>query len=225
VADIDNAGKLPAHILDDAGVRAADKTMHAFFPEQLPPGWRSPFWRTALQFKSFIYKQSEFMLSDVVGPGLQWFATDGARGDVMPLLRMLVAMPVGAEVVTHLRDVVKAGPEHIVSLVKDGKFSDREFKEFFWEADNPAARVLSDLSYVGTFGLLGDAIDSAAAGRTWKWVMGPTLSDIVEGTEAALGPKPFGKFLTRQLPGAFGIPYGADILESISRTIGQRRLQ
>jgi len=97
-------------------------------------------------------------------------------------------------------------------------------KEFFWEADNPTARVLSDLSYVGTVGLLGDAIDAASAGRLWKYVAGPTISDIVELAEA-----PFrgglGKAVTRAAPGALGIPYGADLFESIQRSLRRRKLQ
>jgi len=87
--------------------------MHAFFPGEMAPGWRSPFWRTVLQFKSFIYKQSDFLMNEVAGPGLQWLATDGAKGDIMPLLRAMIAMPVGAEMVAHFRDIAKAGPTGI----------------------------------------------------------------------------------------------------------------
>jgi len=221
---IDEAGNLPQQAIEEAGIRAADKTMHAFFPGEMAPGWRSPFWRTVLQFKSFIYKQSDFLMNEVAGPGLQWLATDGAKGDIMPLLRAMIAMPVGAEMVAHFRDIAKAGPEHILSLIKEGKFADRDLKEFFWEADNPTARVLSDLSYVGTVGLLGDAIDAASAGRLWKYVAGPTISDIVELAEA-----PFrgglGKVVTRAAPGALGIPYGTDLFESIQRSLRRRKLQ
>lgn len=231
VSVIDDAGKIPdvvniagrqRRLLDEAAIMAADKTMHAFFPWELPPGWRSPFWRTALQFKSFIYKQTEFMTSEVVGPGLQWFATDGAKGDVMPLLRMLFAMPIGAEAVTHLRDVAKAAPEELVSLLKEGKFSDRKYKEFFLDADNPTARLLSDLTYVGTFGMLGDAIDSAQEGRLWKWAAGPTIADVIEGSES-LARGGTGQFATRQLPGALGIPYGTDAFEWAGKKLKRKR--
>lgn len=228
---IDDTGKIPEvvniggrqrRLLDEAAIMAADKTMHAFFPWELPPGWRSPFWRTALQFKSFIYKQTEFMMTDVVGPGLQWFATDGAKGDVMPLLRTLFAMPIGAEAVTHLRDVVKSAPAHVLSLLRDGKFSDRKYKEFFLDADNPTNRLLSDLTYVGTFGLLGDAVDSAQEGRLWKWAVGPTISDVIEGAESIPRGK-VGEFATRQLPGALGIPYGTDAFEWGKKQLAPRR--
>ena len=222
IPEVVNIGGRQRRLLDEAAIMAADKTMHAFFPWELPPGWRSPFWRTALQFKSFIYKQTEFMMTDGVGPGLQWFATEGAKGDVMPLLRTLFAMPIGAEAVTHLRDVVKSAPAHVLSLLRDGKFSDRKYKEFFLDADNPTNRLLSDLTYVGTFGLLGDAVDSAQEGRLWKWAVGPTISDVIEGAESIPRGK-VGEFATRQLPGALGIPYGTDAFEWGKKQLAPRR--
>jgi hypothetical protein len=224
VSLIDEAGNLPTRAVEEAGIRAADKTMHAFFPGEMAPGWRSPFWRTVLQFKSFIYKQSDFLMNETLGPGLQWLATDGAKGDILPLLRATIAMPVGAEMVAHFRDIAKSGPEHIVSLIREGKFADRDLKEFFWEADSPQARVVSDLFYVGTLGLLGDAIDAAAEGRLWKYVAGPTIADIVELTESPFKGT-FGRTITRAAPGALGLPYNANIFESIQRELSRRKLQ
>ena len=83
-------------------------------------------------------------------------------------------------------------------------------------------RIFSDLSYVGTLGILGDALDAAIEGRMWKWAVGPTWSDLFTGTEAMVrGQK--GEFLTRELPGALGIPYKEDIFETGWRELKQMR--
>jgi hypothetical protein len=140
------------------------------------------------------------------------------------MLRMLIAMPVGAELVSHARDFAKSVPSQVYSLVTEGEPAKWDYKQPFWEDPDPAMRVMGDLFYVGTLGMLGDAIDAAAAGRLWKWAAGPTIADIIEGAEAPFKGK-VGEFATRELPGALGLPYGTDIFEEVKRRLTQRRLQ
>lgn len=229
VSAIDEMGGIPQELVEEAGVIAADATMHAFHPAQLPPAFQNPFWRTVLQFKSFIYKQTEFMNSEVLLPGMRWLVTDGAQGDIRPLLRASIAMPMGGMFVSHLRDYVKSAPTQAMAWVDEMRDEQKmippweakgkwKYKRSWLEDPHPVKRVWRDITYVGTLGLLGDAIDAAAAGRMWKYGVGPTFADIFEGVEAPFRGKK-GEFFTRQLPGALGIPYSEDIFEELRRKL------
>jgi hypothetical protein len=208
-------GEVPREILDHAGLRAADKTMHAFNIGELPLGWRDPTWRTLLQFKSFIYKQTDFLMSQVLSPGIKHLATNGREGDIMPLLRASLALPAGAEGVTHLRDWIKSVPSHAYKLATTmGKEGARwDYKKAIWNDPAPPLRYFVDLSYIGTFGLIGDMIEAARYNRLERWMLGPAMTDIADlvsaltpGSRASLG-----KLATRSLPGALGVPYSANI--------------
>ena len=162
-------------------------------------------------------------------PGMRWLATDGAAGDIKPLLRASVVMPMGGMFVTHLRDYVKSAPTQAMAWMEEMKDEGKpvppwevkgkwKYKKSWLEDPHPLKRVWHDISYIGALGMFGDAVDAAAAGRAWKWAMGPTFSDIVEGVEAPFKGKK-GEFFTRQLPGALGIPYSEDVVEWTRRKL------
>ena len=130
---------------------------------------------------------------------------------------------------SHLRDYVKSAPTQAFAWLEEMKEEGKpvppwqaekrwKYKKSWLDDPHPIKRVWHDVAYVGALGLAGDAIDAAAAGRTWKWVMGPTMADVVEGVEAPFKGKT-GEFVTRQLPGAFGAQYGEDVFESLKRRL------
>jgi hypothetical protein len=222
VSRLGPGGTVPQALREMAALRAADTTMHAFNFMELPLAWRDPFWRILMQFKSFIYKQSDFLGNQMLVPAMRYLATDGKAGDLMPLLRAAIVLPIGAELVAHFRDVAKAGPAYLYSglagYAKSGEWepADWNWKKPFWEDPDPGMRIFSDLTYIGTLGIFGDAIDSAAEGRLWKWGLGPTGADIIEGLEAPFRGR-LGAFATKEIPGAFGIPYGEDVFEMLRK--------
>jgi hypothetical protein len=214
------AGELDPMVLERSAWDAARKTMHAFDVSELPLAWQDPTWKMILQFKSFIYKQTEFMFNEVAMPGVKWLATDGAAGDIKPLLRAMIAVPPMAELVTHGRDLIKSLPQRVIETAKNYKEGEPlsktkwDYKDPFWEDPDPAWRVLSDSIYMGLFGIVGDMYESARMGRLADWLAGPTIGDVVDIGEAVVQGKGLGKIGTQMIPGAVGIPYGADIFES-----------
>lgn len=211
-------GRLPNEILEESALRASDTTMHAFGPMDLPVQWRDPFWRMILQFKSFIYKQTEFMAGEVLAPGITWLATDGAKGAIGPMLRTMAAVPMAATTVVHLRDIVKSIPSHLWALGKDGRPANWNYKDPFWEDPDPWSRFMTDAIYLGTLGLVGDMFEAASRGRMADWLMGPTVGEGTEIVEALAGRQALGKVMTRlMVPGAVGLPSKTDLFKELGR--------
>jgi len=232
-------GELPKDIITRSAWDAARKTMHAFDVMELPLAWQDPTWKMILQFKSFIYKQSEFMFNEVAMPGIQWLATNGAKGDIRPLLRAMIVTPGMAELVSHGRDITKSLPTRIVETAKNyvtGQPLSKtkwDYKDPFWEDPDPSLRILSDSIYMGLFGIVGDMYEASRRGRLLDWLAGPTIGDIVDvGQTVARGGEGLGKVATQAIPGALGVPYGADIFKSgesfynrMMREVARRKLQ
>jgi hypothetical protein len=175
-------GKLPEPVLEHAGIIGADTIMHAFGPMDLPIGWRSPNMKLLMQFKSYIYKQMGFMYSNVIAPGIQYMATDGAQGSLGPLMRFAIATPIGAELVTHLRDVAKSLPSQVYSGATKGEWSDWEYKDPFWRDPEPGWRLARDMTYIGTFGIAGDVLEAASTGRLLRgWSHGDGRHRLYRG--------------------------------------------
>ena len=213
-------GELPRELLDMGALEAANVTMHAFGTMDLPIQWRDPFWRMLLQFKSFIYKQTEFMASEVVAPGLRYLATDGAKGSIGPLLRAMVAVPPTAIAVTHMRDWAKSVPSHLWSLGTKGEPAQWDYRDPFWEDPDPASRFMTDAIYIGTLGLIGDMFETASHGRTADWLVGPTIGDITDILEAAASERRMGPVITRMVtPGGLGIPPRADLFDKLQKAL------
>jgi len=225
-------GQLPQELLEMGALRASEATMHAFDLMELPTQWRDPFWRMVLQFKSFIYKQTEFMASEVMSPGLNWLASNGARGDIWPMVRTIAAVPAISQATTHLRDLAKSIPSHLWYTPQDlveGKSPEEmwraaarrwNYKDPFWEDPDPFGRMMTDAIYIGTLGLVGDMFEAASRGNLADWLLGPTIGEATDVWEAATRERRMGTVMTRWLPGALGIPSNVDIIKAV-----QRRLQ
>jgi len=82
------------------------------------------------------------------------------------------------------------------------------------------------LSFVELYGTPGSSLDGLILEgiNGSNGAAGPTIADIIEGAEAPFKGKT-GQFVTRQLPGALGIPYSSDVFESIQRSLNQRKLR
>lgn len=224
-AMVASGGRLSQELLELGALEASRVTMHAFDVTQLPIFWRDPFWRTIMQFKSFIYKQSEFMGAEVLAPGLRWLASDGKVGDIRPLLRTVVAVPAMATVVSNLRDWTKSVPTRLwhtgrkvtggenplTAWAESGRYWD--YRDPFWEDPDPASKLWTDAVYIGTLGLVGDMYEAAGRGRLADWLLGPTVGDITEWGEALAGRQPPGQLLTQALPGVLGIPSTVNVFE------------
>ena len=194
-------------LLTRAGIMGSDAVMHAFDVMDLPLGWRDPLWRTILQFKSFGYKQLEFMGKEVIQPALQYYATGGARGTIGPLLRSAAMFPPMAMGVSHLRDYAKAIPNEIL-------WGEWDYKDPYWEDPDPGTRFWTDMMYVGTLGLMGDVIEQAEQGHLADWLIGPTGSEAAKVlTELKQGRFEPGKAITRVVPGAAALNRGRNIVE------------
>jgi len=71
----------------EASRKIVEKTQFKVDPQDLP-GWvDSPGGKLVAQFRTFSYNQSKFFSNEVIKPGM--------RGDLMPLARVLAALPVG----------------------------------------------------------------------------------------------------------------------------------
>ena len=75
-------------------------------------------------------------------------------------------------------------------------------------------RLWNDMLYVGSLGLMGDAIEQAERGRLASWAAGPTLSEgfrlAEETVQGRLDP---GKVGSRLLPGTLSPKRGKSILD------------
>jgi hypothetical protein len=186
-------------MVERGALKASDSIMHAFDVLDLPLGWRDPFWRSVLQFKSFGYKQLEFMGREVMQPALRYFASGGKEGTIGPMIRAAAMYPPMAMFVDAARDAVKNVPKALI-------WGEWDLKDPYWEDPHPMVRLWYDMMYVGSLGLVGDVIEQAERGKLAPWLMGPTGGEaarLVEETfQGRLKP---GKIATRFVPGAAGI--------------------
>jgi hypothetical protein len=101
----------------------------------------------------------------------------------------------------------------VYSGATKGEWSDWEYKDPFWRDPEPGWRLARDMTYIGTFGIAGDVLEAASTGRLLRYAAGPTVTDVTDYIEAISGEMDIGKQLTRQLPGALGLPYSSNIFK------------
>lgn len=194
------------NIVERGALKASDAIMHAFDVLDLPLGWRDPFWRSVLQFKSFGYKQMEFMGKEVIQPALQYFASGGKVGAIGPAVRSALMYPPMAVFVDTARDAVKNVPDYLL-------WGEWDLKDSYFEDPHPMIRLWQDMLYVGSLGLMGDAIEQAERGKLSSWMLGPTVGEGVRLTEETIqGRLKPGKIATRFVPGALSINRARSIL-------------
>ena len=196
---------LTQDVLERAALRGSDAVMHAFDVMDLPIGWRDPFWRLVLQFKSFGYQQLGFMGREVLQPALQYWASGGAAGNIAPLYRSMLMFPAIGMGVSHARDLAKGIPHQIL-------WGEWDYKDPYWADPDPGSRFLTDMGYVGTLGLMGDAIEQAQRGKLASWLVGPTAADIIDTSEKVVGGSfDPGREAGALLPGTLAFRRGEDI--------------
>ena len=155
----------------------------------LPAFYKSPHGKFLTQFKSYSYQQGIFLKNAVLTPALE-------RGETGPLVRMLINMEITGEIIEDIKSTIKG----------------TERPEGF-------ARMLENLVVGGGFGILYDAIRATNfTGGVASMQMGPLLSDIVIGFEAA------GRLLFTGKPNLAEqrlLAYAAPMLAAIPGPIGK----
>lgn len=143
-------GALSEKDLLKAAQKATNLTQFKTRPIDLPPGWSTQTGRLMTQFKSFSYKQSQFIIDNAIKPAL--------KGNVVPLTRYVMLGLVVGEAIAD----VKAGVRR------------RE------RPTNIGERALDNITTVGGIGLYMDAVNAAQRGpEAWmSFIVGPVVGDV-----------------------------------------------
>lgn len=163
--------------LQKAGQAAVNLSQFKVRPIDLPVTWNSTLGKVMTQFKSFSYKQGEFVVNEILKPAL--------KGNVAPLSRYLL-----------LGIIVGEGTNDIKA-----KLTGRE------RPTDPLERAAENVSSVGGAGYVQSALEALQYGEKgiMEFVAGPTFSDAakmaVNTFDAAKGnPKPLAKQLIGDIP-------------------------
>lgn len=200
-------GKFPVDTVRKVGLLASEKTQFLNRFTDLPPLWQTPEFRMAVQFKSFAYQMSRFLLKDVMSPAIKYFDTGGKAGSIAPLMRAAITLPAAGNAVAMVRELVSEGAATAVGAKRKRK---RRF-----DYNHPLAQMIEDSTYVGAFGIAGDAFSQAARGNFLEFMLGPTAADIARTTQYGAskivsGKAPTGAELAQHfyshVPGRRGIP-------------------
>lgn len=175
ILSYDELGKFSDDALERIGLKASQKTQHATNYLELPPGWRTPEAKVALQFKRFAYNQSRFLYEEIAKPAHRYFVTNGQEGTIAPLGRALAAYGVGGTGVNAAREGLRDLQAWTVGAKR------RQKKDTFDK--HPTLTTLRNMMYVGSFGMVGDVASQAARGRLSGWLLGPTVGDVVDLSE------------------------------------------
>ena len=127
----------------------------------LPEFYRSPWGRYVTMFKSFGLQQTKLVKDHVVKPGVEWFMTDGRKGDITPAIRFAMLTPAGGEVIADLKRLVRG---------RDVTRKDRDW----------ITRILENISNGAGFGLAYDAFEATkyGLGGTLGWGLGPIGTEL-----------------------------------------------
>lgn len=171
---LDAGVELGRKTMDRIALTGAEVTQHATNWHQLPKVWQVPEMRIFLQYKNFAYNQTRFLFREVMQPAFQFIGSGGKQGTMAPLLRVAPFFVGAGQGVAHLRDLIKIP----VRGIAEGDWEGRE--EWFWESDDWFADALRDSLMVGSFGIVGDAIEAAERGKLPAMLLGPTVGDVSE---------------------------------------------
>lgn len=174
---IANAGKMPVEIADKVGFLASEATQHATHWKDIPLWWQSPVWRTAFQYKSFVYQQTRFLMREIMSPAVKYFESGGKKGSVAPLLRAAVGFGVSAEVVNYIRQTTRQYAGKLVGI---------EYEPPPFDEEHPIWQLMQHSMYVGGVGIAGDLVDRAMQRDLKGWLLGPTAGDISDLAEGGM---------------------------------------
>ena len=205
--DLDTAlktGELSADDLAKAGQNIVNRTQFRIDSTELPLFWTGPLGKTVTQFKSFGFKAGQAMKDDVLKPFVEYAKSGGKRGDIAPLMRAAVMLPMAGYLVNELKDAVRGGPLDTAMPL--------------------ALEIAEAYATVGTFGLFFDAIRGPQFGpqATAGTVFGPSAADLVAiiygGGQLSIGQTdPMLKFLMSQ------VPIAGPTIRRVSKTAAQGR--
>jgi hypothetical protein len=153
---------------DRAIFNAAKQTQFTPDATRLPPWWQTPQGRVVFQFKRFALSQGRFLRDQVLA--------EASRGNMKPLASFLAIYPIAGEAVGSARYAVRG---------KD-------------RPDDHVYRFMTNLGYVGGFGLAWDTLAAAKWGRLGSTLAGPAVGDIMQVAETIAQGQPIGRFFTRQ---------------------------
>jgi len=178
-----NRGSLTPDDQLRAGQAIVNRTQFKTDPSETPLFWSSDAGRLLTQFKKFAFKSSQFLKDEIL--------KEGFKGNLKPLIRAGVVLPVAGAVATKAKDALRFG---------DQGQSDETIADF--------------VAATGVFGLFTDFI--ANKGRSSvsgiKYIAGPTVGDIGDFWDVAKQTrnrlvngedepgKPLGKFMARNIP-------------------------
>jgi hypothetical protein len=154
--------------LDRAIFNAAKQTQFTPDATRLPMWWQTPGGRVVFQFKRFALSQGRFLRDQV-------FA-EAARGNMKPLASFLAIYPIAGEAVGSARYAIR-GKER---------------------PGDHVYRFMTNLGYVGGFGLAWDTLAAAKWGRLGETLMGPAVGDMVHLSELIIQGQGIGRFFERQ---------------------------
>jgi hypothetical protein len=174
-------GKFSKEAQRTLGEIASERTQFTTNWTDLPPAWRTPEMRIAMQFKNFTYQQTRMLVREVVVPAAKYFETGGKKGDIAPLVRAMIAFPVAGQGVAALRELFQEQMARVPELFGGEAIKRRKPRKF--DEKHPVSQMLHDSMYVGAFGLAGDVLQQASRGRLAGWLAGPTAGDITENLE------------------------------------------
>lgn len=147
-----------AGTLERAIFLAAQTTQFIPSVTRRPLWWNHPVGRVVFQFKNFAFNQTKFLRDMVVA--------EAARGNMKPMAYFLSLYPVAGEAVRDVRSLVRLEPRD----------------------SHGVERVLEDYLAVGGMGLATDMLVQARFGRLSNFILGPTISDLLDFSEAMVQP-------------------------------------
>lgn len=168
-------GLNPAAIVQRGGTLTSDELLKAgqtvamdvnFWGDSLslPAFFRSPYGRFITMFKSFGLQQTKLVKDHVVKPALEWTRSGGARGDIGPLTRFALMMPLGGEIITDIKKMARARAR----------------------TNKPIERVMEDVANAAGFGLAWDAFDATQYGMSGSlgFMGGPVAGTLAKASTA-----------------------------------------
>jgi hypothetical protein len=129
-------------------------------PQDLPQALSHPDLKVFGQFKSFAFKQTQFVMDQVV--------KEAAAGNVTPLIRYIVAGAVLGEGVAGAKNAVK----NVGRSLTGQETQDRP---------EGAQRIIDNIASTGGAGVIADAVQKLGKGNLdlYQWVFGPGVSDLI----------------------------------------------
>lgn len=164
-----NNWKLPIEVADKVGLLASNATQHVTRLKDVPLAWQGPGMRMMVQFKSFVYQQTRFLMREIMKPAMEFFNSNGKKGSIGPLSRAAVTFGLGGGFIAHVRDQAKNWTAGRLRM---------DYEPRDPVPDDWALRVLEDSLNMGGLGVAGDLVQRAAQRDLKGWLLGPTYGDV-----------------------------------------------